>query len=216
MSRRGMMTASGVPKPPMLTDRILLIDAPLETNVNDISGNGNHLTKGTGGAFVTIAGEQCLSAITANGGAYSTFPINDVINSCEIHLDFNLNSYGTNTTYHNIIDSSRSGGNTGIFTQIEKGVWRIGFGGNASWYYIIPLTQTPINTWIRLVFSVKKQKLVVKIINLATGTEYVYDSIINLPVNIIGLSTDLVLGGNMYYSRYLNGYIKNFKLYTFI
>jgi len=206
----------------------LIVDCPFNGNKTNFSESGIVLS-GTG-SFVTdpVTGTNQVARFTSSSHTFSIslsdFSLNDIGN-CKIDLDFLF--YSKNSpSYQNIIDNSSSG-NGGLFTQIE-GELRLGItlGGYnkpqtpsfSSQVLKIDLSQIQINTWYHLLMERYKDIEHIKLnrdndiigeLYLSNMPEYDYYS-----YGHDNPGTSLAIGGSYKWtSRYMNGCIKNLKIY---
>ena len=107
----------------------LLVDCPLNGDGNDVSGNGNHLTAGSGVTWATVGERKVLHALNAD--SYFYFPTqfqNTWLNNFKLEID--IQKVIDTGNYPNYIDSCGSGGGgvgIGIYNQLESGIFNLGF-----------------------------------------------------------------------------------------
>ena len=122
MSRRRALLGAG-------KDKSIIVDCPLDGNLNDVSGNGNHLgvnvvTSPFVPAFVVVDSRYVLYANSDMDRGQITLPqsfVNSWINNCRVEIE--IQRTNLNSDYPNYIDSSNSSQVGGIFCQVESNVF---------------------------------------------------------------------------------------------
>lgn len=206
----------------------LIVDCPFNGNKTNNADSGIVLS-GTG-SFVTdpITGSNQVARFTSDSHRFfielTDFAKQDT-GRCKIELDFLCYNHST-PTYPNIMDNSKSG-NAGIFTQREGSFWKFGITnkgydvsqspGFLDQVLIIDTNSIPLNQWMHL--SMERYESIEKVqVTLGSSTlgflERTDVGQFNAALN--SLMGRLAIGGSYGWSRrYLNGCIKNLKIYLY-
>lgn len=191
----------------------LIIDAPLDGNGLDISGNNNHLTAGPNVQWATIDGRQVLAALNDNSYFDLISPATGMwINNFRLEVDIRRNSATTDPSYPNFVDSAHSG-DTGIFTQIEGNIFYIGMVLGGVKYVLSTQTSNVLkDKWYRLIIQKQGTNVYAGIIDISSETPLVENTV--LMSATAQTRTNLRIGrGAYYYNRYANAFIRNLKIW---
>lgn len=201
---------------------VLKVDCPFNGNKTNYADSG--IVLNGNGTFVNDpAGEAIQVASFMNDGvgyyiSLTDWPIGQA-QECKIELDFRFVSY---RSYNNIVDSGKSG-NGGVFVQIESGNLRHGLTSCAYNYTAIefskqvkntPMTLIGYNQWAHLYMERHANHIRYEIRdsngNLLSEFESDYTPALIYTSHerpfYIGRSSSFV-------GRYMNGYIKNLKIW---
>jgi len=207
-------------------DWLLIVDCPFNGNNINLA-NLSSLTGGTTFTSDPVDSSRQVAYFTADSHRryvpLSVFTKDDT-GRCKIELDFLFYNHSTPTN-PNIIDNSSSG-NGGIYTQ-KEGVWKLAI-TNRAWN----VTQTPtfaeqrlnidvsnftINNWYHLHIIRIPDLLEVEVTdsnNIQIG--YLRNTqvgVFNASLNGSWMKNLTIGGSSAYTPRYLNGCIKNLKIY---
>lgn len=207
----------------------LIVDCPFNGTKNNLSGSGIVLT-GTGNFDIDpITGTNSVFKSTSDSHRLfieiSDFALQDT-GRCKIELDFLMLS-STRPSYPNIIDNGKSA-NGGIFTQREGNSFFFAITNKAynvsqtpsfgAQKLTIPKSSIQLNQWYHLYMEryLDYEKVEVTSNGETIGSLFIK----NLPYFNANDNPDmgrLAIGGSYSWgSRYLNGCIKNLKIYRHI
>jgi len=202
----------------------LLVDAPLDGNLNDISGNNNHLTLVNGTmSYETINGSQWALFRYANAQLQqpqqSTY-----INSYRLELDFYR--AGSSPTICQILEGFGTAGGQAIKigsnwgTYLAIGIEQPGHSerDEYTWGLHPQWSQIPQTTPLRVIMENSDNVITVELWDISDESNPILllSNTEATPTFANASNETLRFGASTYASgkRYFNGYLKRFKLYT--
>jgi len=199
----------------------LIVDAPLDGNGLDYSGNNNNLTAGSNVQWATDGGRQVLSPAQYSYFNLTTINQSSYINDFQIEIDyFPINLL--NPANQQMIDGAAAGTQRpGIFIMHNP----ISGSTPAGFYFTliytatsevsvsIPDTAWTLNRWYKIIWKNTNNLMTVTITDISSGT-VIFNQ--NIATNTVGSTPlpNLRIGQTQHTSnRSINGYLRNFKLY---
>ena len=212
-------------KPPPPAPSIApIVDAPLNGNGLDMSGNGNHLTAGSAVQWATIDGRQVLYAL--NDSSYLFWPratqpnLPALWNNFRLEIDFCIPTGDRSDYFSNVVDNSGSEydfqmGRSGLVAQLDNlsGLWVFGIGnpGDISNHFVFPSTLLR-DKWYKLIMQKIDTDVYAGFYDddndvVVSGKTLVVAAVVIPPYNFtVGKSA-------VRPDRYLDGYLRNLKIW---
>jgi len=197
---------------------ILLVDAPLNGNLTDYSGNGNHLTPASAVAYATNDGRQVLAPAQYSYADLTAVNQSTYFNNFQIELDFYVIAFNTYTDAC-IIDGIKSGTAVPGIAIAYSNTQSVGFfnhtkasGGEI--YLKFSNSLFSLNKWYKIKWTVANNIMTGIITDIATGNVIYNNNISVLTITTTPLTQILRIGNTQYaQNRAFNGYLRNFKLW---
>ena len=200
----------------------LIIDCPFNGSNTNYAPSGITLSGGT--TFTedptdnTIQVASILNDSQARTVSITQFP-RDYQTRYRLELDYYVVSLLSGSYVHNIVDAASSGGaKSGIFTQYDKAHswWYLGNKVNSGDTGLLTVNKNlcPVGNWYHLILQ-RVGSVVYACLKNSSGSvidETEYDSAGSFVATNDNGNT-LKIGKGSYSGRYLNGYIKNLKVW---
>jgi hypothetical protein len=201
----------------------LLVDCDFDGNLNDKSGNNNHLTPSSNIQFAQVGGRDVLKPSATSFAEVTTVHQNQYINDFQIEIEFSYQNTSSPTN-QNLIDASQDQNFT-LFPTILFQDGSIAPATNMNYMFKYSSGSTEslniakssfiVGTWYKLVYRFHNNVFFAEVTNIDNGN--VLGTTTTQNVIIVGTPAlvPIRIGNNRFITtRYFNGYIKNFKLWT--